>query len=182
MDELIAHLQNLNSPLRCYYLGLAVNSDPASVQTALEQLSVSGVDAYAEQVTQTNQYDCVNYEDVFGNLIVDYSPLDVIIDSGTPAYAFTRPEWPELLKKRLNWYTNQPLSEDTQREIHERLSFCRGFPEAKPVKELLTGALEVKDVQVIELPIPMCGVDMDFASLFPYISLRQIGYNHVVDQ
>jgi len=166
MSEFKSNMKQLPEISQAYVLGYPIHKYLPSAEVLNKTISYVesiGIDKYAEELQIKNMKFLeshldvpLNHETKIGNTtdvltedISSYNTFDVIrcyID--THVYYFTRAEFPKIMERRKNLWTNEPLPLPVMIEISNRLEMdaVLKLPKAEPIKDLLkkveTGTIE----------------------------------------
>ena len=154
-------IYQLPTYLQGYILGYPIHEKSPSreeLNEALKRLSNLGVDVYVDTYIALHKIlldklvgtslgflcvdtiNCVNEKDTLEESIYSYSCLDIIsVDHDNKRYFFSRPEFPTLIEKGRNHWTNLELSTNEIVLIMVRDALTQVFrlPTAVPMRDLL---------------------------------------------
>jgi len=161
MTDLVYNIKELPEIVQSYVLGYPIHLYVPSkeiIQKTIELVDSLGIDEYVKTIEEKNQKSMINHIDMINPLgledeisvsnetdvmmenICSYNNFDIIryyID--THVYFFTRPEFPDLVSKKKNVWTNSQIPVSVLSEINSRLEMsvlCK-LPKSMPLRDLL---------------------------------------------
>jgi len=126
---------------------------------------------YLNVIIGKDKHELVNETDSMMEEITSYGYNDFIIHKeGNKLYAFTRPEFNTLLKKRKNIWTNVDITDETLETITKISVISKDLPKAKPVADLLNDFMNGN----LEYPKPEEDKDVEDLSSVSFVAFMNI--------